>query len=80
MIGRVSASWEWAQEALHLVEEADQHFATRECREKVVFVALEDGCSFVPKMVAIEQDVVDSVAIAAVRACDVVTSVGSKAG
>jgi hypothetical protein len=71
---------EWAQEALHSVEEADQHFAAGECGEEVILVALKDGCSLVPKVVAVEEDVVDCVSFAAVWACDIVTGICSKAG
>ena len=62
-----------------MVEESGEHFATREGGEKVVFVALDDGGMFVPKVVAVEEDVVNGVLIAAVRTCGVVPGVRSKA-
>jgi hypothetical protein len=46
----------------------------------VVFVALYDGGAFIPKVVAVEKDVVDCVWLAAVWAGGVVTGVRSKVG
>ena len=77
-VRRIIAGWEWAQEALHSVEESDQNFTTREGGEEVVFVALDNGCVLIPEVVAFEEDVIDGVSIATVRACCVVASVCSK--
>ena len=57
------------------MEELGEHFATEEGGEEVVFVALDDGRAFVPKVIAVEEDMVDGVLVAAVRACGVVPSV-----
>ena len=78
MVRRVGASGEWAQEALRLVEEADEHLAARCGGEEIIFVAFEDGCLFVPKMVTLEEDVVDSVWVTAVRTAGVVSGICSE--
>ena len=62
-----------------MVEEAGEHFATGEGGEEVILVALDDGGTFVPKVVTVKEDVVDGVSIAAVRTCGVVPGVRSKA-
>ena len=62
------------------MEEADEHLAARCGGEEIIFVAFEDCCPFVPKMVTLEEDVVDGVEIAAVRTARVVTGVGSETG
>jgi hypothetical protein len=79
-VRRVSLGQEWAEEALHLVEEADKHFATREGREEVVFVALDDGGMFIPEVVTIKGDVVDCIALAAVWAGHIVAGAHSEVG
>ena len=71
-------SEEWVQEALCLVEEAGEHFAAGEGGEKVGFVTLDDGGVFVPKVIAIEEDMIDRVSVAAVRTCGVIASVHSE--
>ena len=73
-------SGEWVQEALRLVEEVDEHLAAGCGGEKIVFVAFEDGCTFVPKVVTLEEDVVDSVWVTAVRTAGVVSGIGSETG
>jgi hypothetical protein len=47
-------SGEWAQEALRLVEEPGEHLATGECGKEVVFVAFDDGSTFIPVVVTVE--------------------------
>jgi hypothetical protein len=79
-VGRVSSGREGMEEALHQVEELDQHLATREGGEEVVFVTVDSCCSFVPKVIAVEKNVVDSVAIAAVWAGGVVVGATPKMG
>ena len=71
---------EGPEEALHEVEELDKHFADGEGGKKVVFVAVNSGGLFVPKMVAVEEDVVDGVEVAAVWTCDVVVGSSSEPG
>ena len=71
-IRRVSTAREWSEETLRLVEELDEHLAAGEGGEEVVFVAVDGCCPFVPKVVAIEQDVVGGVELAAVGARGVV--------
>ena len=68
------------QEGLGRVEEPGEHLATGEGREEVVFVAVDDGCLLVPKVVTVEQDMVDGVTIFAVRTGDVVIGVLPEAG
>jgi hypothetical protein len=72
-------SEEWVQEALHLVEEVGEHFAAEEGGEKVGFVTLNDGGMFVPKVIAIEEDMIDHVSVTTVRTCGVVASIRYKA-
>ena len=62
------------------MKEPGEHLATRESREEIVFVTFKDGHSFVPKVFAVEQNVVDGVSVAAVRTGSVVVSVLPKAG
>ena len=62
------------------MKEPGEHLATGEGREEVVFVTFEDGCSFVPKVVAVEEDMIDGVAVAAVRTGDVISGILAKAG
>ena len=73
-------SGEWAKEGLHCVKEPGEHLATRECGEEVGFVAFYDSSAFVPVMVAVEEDMVDGMSIAAVRTCRVVPGVLPEAG
>jgi hypothetical protein len=73
-------SGEWAQEALRLMEESGEHFATGEGGEEVCFVALNDGGAFIPMVVTVEEDMVDGVTIAAVGACGVIPDVPPKTG
>ena len=63
-----------------MVEEVGEHFAVGEGGEEVGFVAFNDGGAFIPEVIAVEEDVVESVTIAAVGTCGVVTGVHSKAG
>ena len=62
-----------------MMEEFDQHFTAGEGGEEVVFVAVDNGCSLVPKMVAVEKDVVCGVELAAVGTGGVVLGSRSKA-
>ena len=57
------------------MEESGEHLATGEGREEVMFVAFDDGCSLVPKMITIEEDVVDGVKVSTVRTGDVVAGI-----
>ena len=79
-VGRVSSGREGMEEALHQVEELDQHLATREGGEEIVFVAVDCCHTFIPKMITVKEDVVDGVAITAVWACDVVVGPTSEVG
>ena len=72
-------SGEWVQKALRGVEESGEHLATGECREEVMFVAFDNGGLCIPEVVAVEEDVVDGVAIAAMRTCGVIPGILSKA-
>jgi hypothetical protein len=65
-VRRVSTAREWSEETLREVEEFDQHLAAGEGWEKVVFVAVNGCCPFVPKMVTVEKDVVGGVKVTAV--------------
>ena len=62
------------------MEEADEHLATGCGGEEIVFVTFEDGCTFIPKVVTLEEDVVNSVWITAVGTAGVVSGVGSETG
>ena len=62
------------------MEEPREHLATGEGRQEVVLVAFDDSCSFIPKVVAVEECVVDSEDIAAVGARSVVSHVPAEAG
>ena len=62
------------------MEEADEHLAAGCGGEEVVFVALEDGCPFVPEVVTLEEDVVNGVKVAAMRTACVVSGVGLETG
>jgi hypothetical protein len=53
-VGWVSTAWEWTEETLCEVEELDKHLATGEGREEIVFVTVNGGCPFVPKVVAVK--------------------------
>ena len=63
-----------------MVEEPGEHLASRVGGEKVCFVALDDSGVFVPVVIALEEDVVDGVSVAAVGACGVVPSIPLKVG
>ena len=76
----VIASGEWSQEGLRSVEEPGEHLATGECRKEVVLVAFNNGRSFVPKVVAVEECMVDGEAVAAVRTHYIVSGVPAEAG
>ena len=74
-VRRISAGWEWAQEALRSVEESDQHLAAREGGEEVVFVTLDNGCALVPEVITFEEDVINGVSVTAVWACCIVAGI-----
>ena len=78
-VRRVSSFREWSEKALRVVEEFDQHFAAGEGGEEVVFVAVDNSCSLVPKVVTVEEDVVCCVEFAAVGTGGVVLGSRSKA-
>ena len=62
------------------MEVFDQHLATRRGGEEVVFVAV-DGCrTFIPKAVAVKEDVVNGVAITAVWTGGIVSSICMEMG
>ena len=62
------------------MEESDQHLAAGECGKEVIFVTMNGGCSFIPKMVAIEEDMVDGVSVTTVRAGGVIVGTGMELG
>ena len=57
------------------MEELGEHLAARVSGEQKVLVALDDGRSLIPVVVAFEENVVDGVEVAAVRACGVVSGI-----
>ena len=79
-VRRVSSGWEGAEEALHLVEEADKHLAAREGGKEVIFVTFDGSGMFIPEVVAVKENVVDCVMLAAVWAGRVVAGAHSEVG
>ena len=67
-VGRVIAVREGAEKGLRLVEEPGEHLATGVSGEQEVLVALDDRRSWIPVVIAFEENVIDGVEIAAVRA------------
>ena len=75
LVGWIIAVREGAEKGLRLVEELGEHLAAGVSGEQKVLVTLDDGRSWIPMVVAFEENVVDGVKVVAVRACRVVSGV-----